>query len=151
MRDRYISSPRPLWQEDETKETPSERVITLGSATAGIVIKINRKGVSFNGYYAGFTSAKKHANMREFIEVSWDDFDKMREHVFRRTPLKKKVVSRPPDMIDDKLDEKYLDSLPIVTLNGKKYFIDMDRKERRPVDDPKQVFNFEKQASKEAD
>ena len=148
MEDRYISSPRPLWK-DEEGETRTRRIMTLGSITGGIVVKVTKKGVFFNGYYAGLQEPKKYANMMEFVFVAWDDFDKMREAVFRRKPVTKKVVVRDPDFIDDKPDQKYLDTLPKVTLNGKKYYIDMDRQERRPVDNPGQVFNFEKQAAKE--
>jgi hypothetical protein len=145
-RDGYISSPRPLFKEEELVETNARRVITLGSNNSGIVVRVTKKGIEFNGYYAGLTEASKYAIMREFILVSWDDFDKLREAVFRRKPIKKKLVVRDPDFIDDKPDQKYLDALPQVTLNGKKYYIDADRKERRPVDNPAQVFNFETQA-----
>lgn len=148
MEDRYISSPRPIFKEEELDETRTKRIITLGSNNAGIVVKVTKKGIEFNGYYAGLQEPKKYANMREFVQVSWDDFDKLREAVFRRRPVKKKVVEREPDYLD-KPDKKYLATLPQVTLNGKKYYIDMDRQERRPVDNPDQVFNFEKQAVKE--
>jgi len=123
--------------------------MTLGSTTAGIVVRVTRKGVEFNGHYAGFHEGTKYANMREFVFMSWDEFDKMRAAAFRRKPVKKKVVIRDPDFIDEKPDKKYLDSLIKVTLNDKKYYIDMDRQERRPVDHPEQVFNFENQAAKE--
>lgn len=149
MEKRYISSPRPLWKKVETEETRGKRVMTLGSATAGIVVRITKKGVELNGYYAGLQEPKKHANIREFVLVSWDDFDEMREAVFRRKPVKKKVIMRSPDAIDEKPDKEYLATLPQVTLNGKKYYIDTDRQERRPVGHPEQVFNFEQQAAKE--
>jgi hypothetical protein len=32
-------------------------------------------------------------------------------------------------------------------MNGKKYYIDVEKQERRPVDNPQQVFNFETQAA----
>jgi len=147
MHDGYISNPRPLWNDDD-EETRARRIMTLGSITGGIVVKVTKKGVFFNGYYAGLREPKKYANVREFVFMSWDDFDKMRESVFRRRPVKKKVVEREPDAIDAKPDKKYLASLPQVTLNDKKYYIDMDRQERRPVDNPDQVYNFEQQAAK---
>ena len=149
MEEQYISNPRPLWRADETKETRGRRTMTIGGTTAGIVVRVTKKGVEFNGYYAGFSSGSKYATMREFVFMSWDDFDKMRESVFLRKPVKKEVVMRDPDAIDEKPDKKYLDSLIKVTLNGKKYYVDMDRKERRPVENPEQVFNFENQAAKE--
>jgi hypothetical protein len=149
LSEKYISNPRPLWDEEETQETRGRRIMTIGSTTAGVVVRVTKKGVEFNGYYAGFNSSSKYATMRDFASMSWDDFDKMREAAFRRKPVKKAVVVRDPDTIDEKPDKKYLDSLPKVTLNGIKYYIDMDRQERRPVLNPERVFNFEKQAAKE--
>ena len=148
MTDEYISNPRPVWREEELEETPTKRVITLGTKTSGMVIRFTKKGVEFNGYYAGFNSGKKCANVRGFLEVSWDDFDTMRENVFKKRPLNI-AQDRVPDKVDETPDQEYLEALPKVTLNGKKYYIDMDRKERRPVDKPHQVYNFEKQASEE--
>lgn len=147
--ERYISNPRPSWDKESTIETSARRVMTLGSNTAGLVVRVTKQGVELNGYYSGLTEPKKHANLRDFIFVSWDDFDKLREDIFRRKPVKKKVVERDPDAIDAKPDKKYLASLPKVTLNGKKYYIDVNRQERRPVSNPEQVFNFEQQAAKE--
>jgi len=148
-KEKYISNPRPLWKEEETAETRGKRIMTLGSTTAGIVVRVTKKGIELNGYYAGLQFPKKHANIREFILVSWDDFDKMREAAFRRKPVKKKVVQRDPDVIDGNPDKEYLATLPQVTLNSTKYYIDADRQERRPVNHPEQVFNFEQQAAKE--
>jgi len=147
--DHYISDPRPLWHKEETEETRGKRVMTLGGITSGVVVRVTKKGVEFNGYYAGYSTGSKYANMSKFAFMSWDDFDKMREAAFRRKPVKKEIVIRDPDFTDKKPDKKYLDSLIKVTLNGKKYYVDMDRQERRPVDRPEQVFNFENQAAKE--
>lgn len=148
MEERYISSPRPLWDEDSTKESRGKRIMTLGSSIAGIVVRVTKEGVEINGYYASLSRRKKHSNMRKFVLISWDEFDKMRESVFRRKPVKKKAIMREPDAIDAEPDQKYLDDLIQVTLNGKKYYVDTDRHERRLVDDPTKVFSFEKQAAK---
>ena len=147
--ERYISNPRPPWRTEDTEEKRNRRVMTLGSNTAGMVIRVTKKGIELNGYYAGITEPIKHAIVRDFILVSWDDFDKMREAAFMRKPVKKKVVIRDPDAIDETPDQESLDTLPKVTLNSVKYYIDADAQQRRPVHDPKQVFNFETQAAKE--
>ena len=55
---------------------------------------------------------------------------------------------RDPDMIDEAPDQEYLDTLPQVTLNSVKYYVDVEQQERRPVASPEKVFNFEKQAAK---
>ena len=149
MRDEnYISSPRPIWNEEEGEETRTRRAMTLGSNTSGIVICVTKKGIEFNGYYAGLIEASKFANLRDFITVSWDDFDKMRADAFLKKAIEKEKVVRDPDDIDDTPDMAYLETLPIVTLNGRKYFIDAATQQRRPVDKPEEVFNFETQAAR---
>jgi hypothetical protein len=149
MHDGYISNPRPLWKAEEEDETSTQRIITLGSNTGGIVVRVTKKGVEFNGYYSGLQEPKKYANVRDFVFVAWDDFDKLRADVFRKKPIEKKKVIRDPDYVEEKPDQKYLDTLPKVTLNGQKYYIDAAAKQRRPVANPEQVFNFENQAAKE--
>jgi len=142
----YIASPRPIFREIEEKDS----TITIGGITSGIVVRVNKKGLNINGYYAGLTNRVKYANMREFTFISWEDLDKMRAEAFekkkkKQTPKKRKVGAVP---VIDKPDKERLKKLPIVTLNGKKYYIDMDRKERRPVDSPEKVYSFEKLATK---
>ena len=148
-KEKYISNPRPPWRPEDVDETRRRRVMTLGSNTAGMVVRVTKKGIELNGYYAGIREPIKHAIVRDFILISWDDFDKMRADAFLRKPVRKKIVERDPDMIDEKPDQEYLDTLPKVTLNGIKYYIDVDLQERRPVDTPERVFNFEQQAAKE--
>ena len=145
----YISNPRPLWNPENTDETSAKRIITLGSNTGGVVIRVSKKGVELNGYYSGLQEPKKYANMRDFLFVAWDDFDKLRADVFRKKPIEKKKVIRDPDLIEEDVSQAYLDTLPKVTLNGQKYYVDVAAKQRRPVDNPKQVFNFENQAQRE--
>lgn len=150
MNKRYISSPRPLWNPEEEDEDRGRRTITLGSVTGGVVVRITKKGIELNGYYAGLQEGKKYANLRDFLLISWDEFDKLRTDVFRGKRLEKKFVERQPDYVDSVPEQEYLDGLLKVTLNGKQYYVDMERKERRPVDDPEKVFNFEKLAGREA-
>ena len=109
MKDTYISNPRPIWDKDSTLETRGKRIMTIGSTTGGVVVRVSRKGVEFNGYYAGFREGTKYGNMRDFSFMSWDDFDRMREAAFRRKPVQKKVVMRDPDAIDEKPNKKYYD------------------------------------------
>lgn len=133
----YISSPRPIFHDIEEKDS----TITIGSATAGIVVRITKKGLEINGYYAGLTDQVKFANMREFTLISWEDLNKMRVEASEKRKTKQTPKKRPA-MID-KPKEEYLKKLPIVTLNGEKYYMDMERKERRPVNNPEKVYSFE--------
>lgn len=144
----YISSPRPLWTDVEVKET--WRSVTIGSNSGGIKFYMNKKGLYINGYYAGLKEGKKYANMRDFLFISWADFDNLRAEAMRGTPAPKEIKEREPDKIE-KPDEKYLENLPIVTLNDMKFYIDLKRQERRPVNAPERVFNFEKQAAAEVE
>lgn len=145
----YISGPRPMWREEDAEESRSKRRITLGTSSSGVVVCVTKEGIEFNGYYAGSDNPTKYANVREFVLVSWEELNKMKISALRREPVKKKIIDRQPDFIDETPDEHYLEKLPIVTLNSRKYYIDVERQERRPVDKPDQVFNFEKQAAKE--
>lgn len=141
---KYISSPRPKWKDPEPK--PIDRVITLGGNNGGLVLVMTKKGLFINGYYSGLTESIKFANMREPLFISWEDFDMLRRDTMRGKPRDKVMPARDPDREDTPSDE-YLEGLPVVTLNGMKFYVDVDLQERRPVDSPSQVFNFEKQAS----
>ena len=135
----YIASPRPIFHEVEEKDT----TITIGGITSGIVVKINKKGLEINGYYAGLTDRVKYANIREFSLLSWDDLDKMRVEAFEKSKKKSTPKKRLPLVVIDKPDKEYLKKLPIVTLNGEKYYMDMERRERRSVNNPEKVYSFE--------
>jgi hypothetical protein len=147
--EQYISNPRPLWKEEETDESRTQRVMVLGGTTAGVVVRVTKKGVEFNGYYAGFHDPTKYALTREFSCMDWSEFDKMREQIMRKEAVQRKLKVRAPDSIDENPSDKYLESLPQVTLNGQKYYMDLKLQQRRPVDHPEQVFNFENQPAKE--
>jgi len=113
----------------------------MGGTSAGVVMDVTKKGLSINGYYCGNTSREvKYANVRDPVFVSWEDLEKARAAVLR--PKRKRTAKAiTPDRIDEP-DKKYLEGLPQVTINGAKYYIDADRRERRAVKNPKQVFKF---------
>lgn len=134
-----ISSPRPLFKDGEINK--GIKRLKMGGTTAGVVLDISRKGISVNGYYEGFSSDTKYACVRDPVEISWQEFEKMKKSVFaeKKSMSKKKTIE--PSRTD-KPDSEYLESLPIVTINGSKYYIDASEKERRPVKSPEQVFKF---------
>ncbi|TET59669.1 MAG: hypothetical protein E3J47_08275 [Candidatus Stahlbacteria bacterium] len=133
----YISSPRPIFHDIEEKDS----TIIIGGITSGIVVRITKKGLEINGYYAGLTDQVKFANMKEFTRISWEDLNKMK--VEASEGRKKKQTPKKRKCVIDKPDKKYLEKLPVVTLNGVKYYMDMERKERRPVKSPEKVYSFE--------
>jgi len=110
----------------------------MGGTTAGIVMDLSKEGIQISGYYRSQHSEDVvYANIREPVFIPWDEFEKARD--IAMNPNRAKGLE--PDKIDEP-DEKYLETLPKVTLNGAKYYIDAERKERRPVKNPKQVFKF---------
>lgn len=151
----YIASPRPIFHEVEEKDT----TLVIGGITSGIVVRITKKGLEINGYYAGLTDRVKFANIRKFALISWEDLNKMKVEASegrkkKTTPKKRNAVVGSLSKIHtydavlqshrvDKPKEEYLKKLPIVTLNGEKYYMDMERKERRPVKNPEKVYSFE--------
>jgi hypothetical protein len=140
----YIASPRPLFDDKEKEGT----TFVIGGATSGIVVKITKDGLEFNGYYAGLTERVKYANLREFALIEWEDIDKIKIETFEKKKKTRTPKKRTQTHIIDKPSEEYLKKLPQVTMNGIKYYMDMERRERRPVSNPEKVFNFEGLATK---
>lgn len=141
-----ILSPRPIFREpiDEEKSTSKSKHLLIGTKDSGISLRFTAEGVEVNGYYKGYhTDSPLFANIREPIEMSWGEVDRLKEEILNPPKKKRKRQSSKtkPDKIDTP-DEEYLKSLPIVTINKKKYYIDGEKHERRPVNNPKQVFNY---------
>lgn len=138
MTDRYISSPRPMWKSSEDEKS---RSLVFGSKTSGVIVKITKKGLEFNAYYRGISADALYGVLREFALVEWDDLNQMKNAVLRGKVAKKKIEET-PDKIEEDLDMEYIEKLPQVTMNGMKFYFDVERQERRPVDNPSQVFKF---------
>jgi len=138
MEENYITSPRAVFDKDalENQRKGVERFI-MGSKSSGIVFDMTENGIEVNGYYEGFNSGEtKYANIIDPILISWEDFDKMRYAAEHRN------VRNIPDLIDKVPDKEYLSTLPIVHINGKEYYIDSTRRERRAISNPKNVYKF---------
>lgn len=130
---RQIEDPRPIYNEDDSlapKGLKKERLIA-GTNQSGLIADITIDGMYINGYY--LSKEVTNANVRDPIFVTWDDIEKMKAKV---TGKKKTVV------FEDEPTAEYLESLPVVTLNGLKFYVDGARKERRPVKDPNKVFKY---------
>lgn len=138
--EREILSPRPIFVENEN---PKGKIsLVLGTKHSGVLLLVSKEGLEFNAYYTSNDGAVKYGVLREFIGISWEELEKLKESLFRKRKRKVAVKDRTPDIIDEELDEAYLEKLPVVTLNGMKFFIDADRKERRPVSNPAHIFKF---------
>lgn len=138
-----ISSPRPLFKEKEVLK--KNKRLLMGGKTAGVVIDVSEYGIEFNGYYRSFSSNATFACVREPVEITWDEFEKIKKSVLEEQPKKRKRKKKKEEVVPDKIDvpdQEYLDTLPIVTINDAKYYIDAERRERRSAVNPEKVFNF---------
>lgn len=134
-----IISPRSFYIQDENPK--GKRSLLLGTTSAGILLLVSDEGLEFNGYYTG-NEGRKYGVMRDFAMVSWGELEKLKESLHRKRKKKVVVKDRMPDMVEEEINDAYLETLPVVTLNGMKFYIDADRRERRPVHNPSHVFKF---------
>ena len=134
-----IGPVRPLF--DMSAEPPakkkSERLIA-GTKNHGMVIDVTKAGMEINAYYTGFRNTEqKYSVLREPIMIPWEELEKLHARSKRD---KSKTSSL--DRVESDVDEEYLKTLPIVTMNKRKYYIDSDKRERRSVDKPTEVWRF---------
>ena len=140
---RKIDNPRPLYEKIEPKKSARYERLEAGGGTGGIVLDITRRGLVINGYYKSFHDDEtKYANTLKPVAITWEDLEKAKKRVEKPAKKVRKKAGIKPDKIEEKIDQEYLESLPIVTLNGKQYYIDGERRERRPVKSPEKVFKY---------
>lgn len=132
-----IGPVRPLFKDTEPDPKKRMERLQIGSKYSGIIVDITRNGMEITGYYTGSTDTK-YTNLREPVYIPWEELAKMKERIEKPTP-KNAIL---PDYIDDDIDQDYIESLPIVTINSQQYYIDPVRKERRSVKNPKDVFKY---------
>jgi len=141
--EKEIISPRSFYYEDENPK--GKKSIVLGTKNSGIQIFVTKEGLEFNGYYTSGSEQRKFALMRDFCTVSWADIEILKESLYRKERRKQekiKIKEGLPDTVEEEVNETYLEKLPIVTMNGIKFYIDAERRERRPVSNPLHVFKF---------
>jgi hypothetical protein len=136
-----IIPPRAVFTVPDEEENNSERVI-VGTKWSGVVLDLTKKGIRINAYYSD-TDLIKYAVLTEWASIPWEDVEKART-LIGLSPIKRKIVSSMAEhTIDTAIDDAYLSMLPKVNLNGKMYYLDSNRKERRPVASPEQVFKYD--------
>lgn len=139
MSNKFISTPRPLYEDPGKKSNNKKEVLHAGSKSSGIVITVTKDGMEIDGYYEGFSETSPvYGNLRKPVYIAWDELEKVKTRLSKRRTTKKNE----PDHFDNEPDQDYLDTLPIVHINGNKYYIDGERRERRPVVTPRQVYKF---------
>lgn len=123
----------------EDEKIPKQRLMT-GTKENSIVIDATSKGLVFNAFFTE-NNGQKYAVIRKPVRIKWEDLEKIKEDVIASSSKKRKVKKTGADFHDTPTKE-YLETLPIVTLNGLKYYYDGERKERRPVDKPNAVYCY---------
>lgn len=127
-KERYIANPRPIYTENGPKK--GSKRFKMGTRGTGIVLDISKKGIKINGYYNGVNNRNTVFSIfHKPIFIPWDEFDKMRSMAKGKS-------------IDEILNQEYFDTLPTVELNGRKFYIDSERHERREVNNPHKVVKF---------
>lgn len=134
-----VGPTRPMFniEEEITPTRKCERLIA-GTKYSGMLIDVTPDGVEINAYYTGFREVgKKYAVLREPVVLPWEELEKLRA---RSKHDRSKTASL--DRVETEVDEEYLTTLPIVTINSNKYYIDPIKRERRSVDKPTEVWRF---------
>lgn len=130
-KEHHISNPRPIYAKNESKK--GSKQFKMGTNNTGIILDVNKKGIKINGYYAGRNAV--FSIFHKPIFISWPEFDKIRNILL-------KPKKRHKDLPDDTLNQEYFDTLPIIELNDRKFYIDSKRHERREVNNPNKVTKF---------
>ena len=123
--------------EDIPAREKVERLIA-GTKWHGMVIDVSELGMQINGYYTSFLdSSDRYAVLREPVVIPWVELERLRA---RAKKIRNKTATL--DRVESEVDDEYLSTLPQVTILGRKYYIDPDRRERRAVDKPSEVWRF---------
>lgn len=136
MPEAFIGPARPIFNIEDKPRKKAERLIA-GSKSNGMVIDITKEGLELNAYYTGFNEDVKFSVIRQPVSIPWDELDKIKG---RLQKTGKKVAIK--DRIENEIDPDYLKTLPVVTINGRRYHIDPERRERRAVEKPEEVWKF---------
>jgi len=134
--EKFIGPVRFMFDEPN-KSKGAERVIA-GTKYSGMIVDVSKKGIEISGYYSGTCEDVRYRNLKEPVIFPWEELDKLRERI-NRPPNKRKAIL---DRRESEVDEEYLKTLPIVTINSKKYYVDPALRERRAVQKPYEVWRF---------
>ena len=124
--------------EEEPPASKKAESLIAGTKNHGMVIDVTPDGMEINAYYTGFRAEDhKYAVLREPVTIPWEELEKLRA---RSKKTKGKVAQL--DRIESDVDEEYLATLPIVTINSRRFYIDPAKRERRAVEKPTEVWRF---------
>ena len=134
-----ITTKIPLNEEDFESNKKVENLVS-GSKHNGLIIGITASKLLLNGYYTDGT--KRYKCLSKGIEISWDEIKKLQDELKNKGKAKPKSKTIKEEFIDESYTQEYLDTLPIVTINDRKFYIDTKKRERRLVNRPEAVSKF---------
>ncbi len=129
----------PLKEEDFESNKTVENLIS-GSTNTGLIIGVTESELLLNGYYTD--GKRRYKCLSKGIKISWDEVRRVQNELKNKGKRKPKVKTIKEEFIDDSYTQEYLDKLPIVTINDRKFYIDTKRRERRLVERPEAVSVF---------
>lgn len=138
----HISSPRSIFKDDENSLKKGVHRLKMGGTSAGVILDVTKKGITLNGYFQKSDANTLFSCVREPVEIPWEELDKLRVLVNKRKKRKTKTKKTLEPSAIDKPTKKYLDGLPVVTINKTKYYLDAELRQRRPFDKPESVYNY---------
>ena len=134
-----ITAKIPLNEEDFESNRKVENLVS-GSKHNGLIIGITASKLLLNGYYTD--GMKRYKCLSKGVEISWDEVKRLQEELKNKGKTKPKSKTIKEEFIDESYTEEYLKTLPIVTINNRKFYIDTKKRERRLVNRPEAVSKF---------
>jgi len=127
----------PLNEEEDFKSDKNIENLISGSSKYGLIIGVTKKNLVLNSYYT--QNGKRYKCLSRGVKISWDEVKQVQDKLNRG---KKKSKTIKEEFIDNDYSQEYLDTLPIVTINERKFYIDTKKRERRLTERPNAVSKF---------
>ncbi len=125
----------PLNEEEDFKSNESIENLISGSSKCGLIIGITKTNIILNSYYT--LGEKRYKCLSKGVEISWDEIKQIQNKLNNK---KSKTIKK--EFIDNDYSKEYLKTLPVVTINDRKFYIDTKKRERRLVERPNAVSKF---------
>jgi len=125
----------PLNTEEDFKSDKNMENLISGSSKYGLIIGVTKTNLILNSYYT--QNEKRYKCLSKGVKISWNEIKQVQNKLNGK---KSKTIIE--EFIDDDYSQEYLESLPIVTINERKFYIDTVKRERRLIDRPNAVSKF---------
>ena len=125
----------PLNTEEDFKSDKNMENLISGSSKYGLIIGVTKTNLILNSYYT--QNEKRYKCLSKGVKISLDEIKQVQNKLNGK---KSKTIIE--EFTDDDYSQEYLESLPIVTINERKFYIDTVKRERRLIDRPNAVSKF---------